>query len=65
MKPINVARFMRVFSFVAMMTLAIEVKLGHLDDNMWVFPLVSLVLLYMHIVSWSLIDAYKKEQQNP
>lgn len=63
MKPINVAKFLRVFSFVAMMTLALEVKLGHFDECMWVFPLVSLVLLYMHIVSWSLIDEYQKEQQ--
>lgn len=46
-----------------MMTLALEVKLGHFDECMWVFPLVSLVLLYMHIVSWSLIDEYQQEQQ--
>lgn len=63
MKPINVARFLRVFAFVALITLGIEVKLGHADDCMWVFPLLAFLLLYMFIISNSLIEQYKQDER--
>jgi hypothetical protein len=63
MKPINVARFLRVFAPLAMLTIGFEVKLGHMDDYMWVAALVNLLMLYIFIMSWSLIDEYKKEQK--
>jgi len=65
MKPINIARFVRVFAFLALITLAIQVKLGNMDDYMWVAVWVSLMLLYMFVVSFQLIAEHKKEQQNP
>lgn len=63
MKPITIAKLVRVFAPIAMITLAIETKLGHMDEFIWVPALVNIMLLYMFIVSWSLIDEYKKEQQ--
>lgn len=63
MKPINVARFVQVFSVIATCTLLINIKLGNLDDHMWVAPVVSLALLASLIISTELIETYQQEQQ--
>lgn len=65
MKPINVARFVRVFSILAVFTLALEVKLGHFDDSMWVFPVVALMLLFTMITTTQLIHDYKQQDKPP
>jgi hypothetical protein len=64
MKPINIARMVRVFAPLAMLTIGLEVKLGNMDDYMWVAALVNLMLLYMFIMSFAIIDEYKKHE-NP
>lgn len=54
----------RVFAPLAMIILAIEVKLGHMNDIMWETTIMSIVLLCVFILSWAIIDEYKKHE-NP
>lgn len=63
MRSLLVAKLVRVFAPLAMITMGIETKLGHMDDYIWVPALVNLMLLYMFIMSFAIIDEYKKEQK--